>query len=439
MSSMIDRRSFLEAAAFAAAPLILSSRALGRPRAGAAVSAERVAPGDRLGVGFIGMGIQNRFHLDTLLKNPAVQVLAVCDVDTTRREHSKKKVEEAYAAETQSGAYSGCKAFIDSRELIAMAGVDAVVIGTPDHWHVYDVVWAAKAKKDIYVEKPLSHTIAEAKLMMDVVRENKVVLQTGSQQRTEYDGRFRTACEYIRSGRIGRVLTVQVGIGTSSVACDLAEEAMEPGLDWDRWLGPAPVRAYNAILSPRGVHGHYPMWRLYKEYSGGLLTDWGAHHFDIVQWALGMDESGPVEVMPPPYPEATFGGRLRYANDVIVEHGGSFGITFNGTKGSLFVSRDALTCFPGEILKEPLTDKDARLPAVNGHMANWLECIKTRNKPVCDVEVGARSITVSHLLNLAYWHKRKFVWDPKTWEFPGDEKANALRDHERRKGFEMPV
>src|SRR5262249_22885479 len=176
-----------------------------------------------------------------------------------------------------------------------------------------------------------------------------------------------------------------------SKPCDLPEEKMEPGLDWDMWLGPAPLRAYNSVLSPRGVHNGFPNWRLYREYSGGMMTDWGAHHFDIAQWGLGMDESGPVEIIPPDEPKAMRGLRYLYANGVEVIHGPSGGVKFIGTNGEILVNRGKLTSTPDTILKEPLGEKDVHLFVSPSHQRDWLNCVRSRKRPLCDVEVGARS------------------------------------------------
>jgi predicted dehydrogenase len=421
--TMLGRREFVEAAAGLAAGMWLPRPALGLGRRGWA--------GEQLGLGFIGVGAMSRYHLDRFLGNDAVRVLAVCDVDTTRRESAKKMVEDKYASPGACGAYN------DHRELLARTDIDAVVIGTPDHWHAIQVLDSCKAGKDIYCEKPLSLTIHEAKAMIDAVRAGGRVFQTGSQQRTEFGGRFRTACELVRNGRIGRVLTVHVGVGGPSRWCDLPEEAAELGLDWDRWLGPAPLRPYHSVLSPRGVHGHFPQWRAYREYSGGTLTDMGAHHFDIAQWALGMDESGPLEVHPSRDGSKDSGARFVYASGVEVVHGGPSGVTFVGTGGMIQVDRDRLTSVPDGIASEPLGESDARLPVWPDHHANWLACIGTRERPICDAEIGARSVTVCHLANLAYWHGRALKWDPARWEFPGDAEANGWRDYQRREGYAL--
>lgn len=274
---------------------------------------------------------------------------------------------------------------------------------------------------------------------MDAARKHDRVFQTGSQQRSEHQGKFRKACEYVRSGRIGKLTHVHVGIGGSSRWCDLPEETMEPGLDWDLWLGPAPKRPYNAILSPRGVHSHYPAWRDYREYSGGGFTDFGAHHLDIAQWGLGMDESGPVAIIPPASETQNRGLRFVYENGVEVIHGGPNGITFIGTEGLISVDRGYILSVPDKILKTPLIDKNGHLYEATNHHDNFLECVKSRKRPIADVEIGARTATVCHLGNLAYWNRKTLKWDPKTWSFVGDAGSNSWLIREARDPWKLPT
>jgi predicted dehydrogenase len=422
------------AAATAALPILMH---------GTGHSKEKKPAHDRLTMAFIGMGTQMGGHLGYFLGQKDVQVLAVCDVDTTRRDHAKKIVEDKYGKDIKSGIYKGCDAYVDFHEITGRKDIDAVVIATPDHWHTIPAVEACKAGKDIYCEKPLTLTIHEGKLLVDAVRKYERVFQTGSQQRSE-EG-FRKACELVRNGRIGQVKTVYVNVGGPSKPCDLPEEKDEPGLDWDRWLGPAPKRGYNSVLSPRGVHGHFPAWRNYREYSGGMMTDWGAHHFDIAQWGLGMDESGPVLIIPPDDAKAEKGLRYVYVGGTEVIHTDKDdkgkevnGVTFVGSEGRIYVNRGYLASSPDEIIKQPLGDKDVHLTKSPGHQRNWLDCVKSRKKPICDVEVGARSVTVCHLGNLAYWNHRKLKWDPKEWHFVDDEEANKWLDRKRREGFQLP-
>jgi predicted dehydrogenase len=427
--SLTRRRFLRKVAAGLAAPAIAPAAALGL--------GGREAPSERIAVGFIGCGkMANDYHLATLLKFPDVQALAVCEVDRTRREHARKRVERAYS---EDKAYEGCAEYADFRELLARKDLDAVCIVTPDHWHALPIIEACKDGKDVYCEKPLTLTIAEAKLCIDAVRKYERVLQTGSQQRSNVFGPFREACEIVRSGRLGKIQTVTVGVGGPSRWCDLPEEPMEPGLEWDLWLGPAPKRPYHSVLSPHGVHNHFPNWRAYREYSGGAHTDMGAHHYDIAHWALGMDESGPIEIIPPEDPKATSGVRFIYEGGIEVIHGGPDGCTFTGTNGKLRITRGHLSSEPESIVKEPLGKDEVRLYQSPGHHRDWIDCIRTRKRPVADVEAGARTVTVVHLGNLAYWHHRKLRWDPKAWGFPGDAEAARWLDCERRDPWRLPA
>ena len=350
MQRQFNRRQFLRttAAAALAAPLLLR---------GARAAGEK-GPNDRITLGVIGTGTQGGYLLQNFLGHPNTQVVAVCDVDTTRREHHCKKVDEFYSAKGNT-EYKGCTAYKEFPELLARKDIDAVVMAPPDHWHAYIAVAACDAGKDVYCEKPLSLTIREARAMVRAARKNDRVFQTGSMQRSSSE--FRKACELVRNGRIGKVQKVIVDVGGPSRPCDLPGEAMEPGLNWDLWLGPAPVRPYNSVLSPRGVHKHFPDWRNYWEYSGGGMTDWGAHHFDIAQWGLGMDESGPVEIIPPPGPHPTRGVRYLYANGVEMLHGDSGGVLFIGDEGKILVNRGKFEATPQSIADEPLGSNAIRL------------------------------------------------------------------------------
>jgi predicted dehydrogenase len=271
-----------------------------------------------------------------------------------------------------------------------------------------------------------------------VARKHGRVFQTGSQQRSNVFGDFRQAAEIIRSGRLGQIVTVTVGVAGPSTWCDLPAEEMEPGLEWDLWLGPAPKRPYNSVLSPRGVHKHFPAWRSYREYAGGGHADMGAHHYDIAQWCLGMDGSDPVEIIPPMDPHAEHGVIYRYANGVVMVHGGPSGCTFTGTEGTLRIDRGHLSSDPAEIVKKPLGEKEVHLEKSPGHHRNWLDCIKSRQRPVADVEIGARSVAITILGNLAYWNRRVLRWDPVKWEFVGDAEANTWLDRERRDPWKLP-
>lgn len=420
-----NRRQFIWSAGAGLALPLTTSRVLGagRPFRGA---------NEQIGLGIIGMGIRGRNLLNRwFLKNDGFRVLAVCDVDRTRREDAKQRVDRHYKNRD-------CRAENDYRALLQRNDIDAVVIATPDHWHANQILDACVAGKDIYCEKPLTLTLHEARVVIDAVRKTGRIFQTGSQQRTEFGHRFVRASELIRNGRIGKVHNVNVGVGNAPVPCDLGKEAPPEGLDWDRWLGPAPARPYHPVLSPRGVHSHYPKWRSYREYAGGGLADMGAHHFDIVQWALDADRSGPVRVVPASKTGDVTGAWVEYASGTKVFHGGPSGCTFVGKSGVIHVDRGRLEGMPRRLLEKKLDEKAERLPRRKNHVEDWLQGLRNRTQPICDVEVGARSVAICHLLNIAYWHRRELTWNPATWRF-AEEDANAWLDCARRPGYELPT
>ena len=428
MSSLhFSRRSFLKSTlAAGVAPLILPGR----------IWSAEVKPNDRINFGCIGIGKQMRGLMSGFLSKPETQLVAVCDVDTTRREDGKKQVEGFYAKQSGSD-FKGCTTHRDFRELLGRKDIDAVVIATPDHWHALIAIAAARAGKDIYCEKPLTETIHEAWALVGAVRENKRVFQTGSMQRSARE--FRVACELVRNGVIGKVSRVTTGFGGPAKPCDLPAQELEKGLDWDLWLGPAPQREYNEILSPRGVHNHFPQWRAYREYGGGGVTDWGAHHLDIAHWGLGMDGSGPLEITPPAdWQTAEAGVKLRYDGGVEVEHIQENGVTFFGADGEIYVNRGKIkvtvkgvekaTSLSKENKKslaeqldgleqEFLADAKVKLYASTDHKADFLGSIKSRQPPITHEEVGARTVTGCHLISLAYFHGKALKWKPATNTF----------------------
>jgi len=416
----VNRRNFLRGAAAASAPFILPSH----------IWAAEVKPNDRPGMGFIGMGKQMGGLLDNFLHQD-VQCLAVCDVDATRRDAAKKKVDDFYVQNPAKGA-AGCKAYVDFRELLARKDIDLVCIATPDHWHTVQCLEALRAGKDIYCEKPLTHNVHEAITLMREVGAAKRILQTGSMQRSSKE--FRVACELVLNGVIGKVERVECQFGDPGIPYDLNEEPMETGLDWDLWLGPAQKAVYNSELSPRGIHTHFPHWRRYREFGGGAVTDWGAHHLDIAQWGLGMDASGPVEIRPPEKTGAKRGATLVYANGVTVTHKDGFGVHFFGTEGEVQVNRGKFTLARGGKMlhkftkkedgssceaqvtlaeREYLKDAKAKLYVSKGHIPDFLNCVKTRQKPITNEIVGGRSAICCHLMNQAYYHHAKILWDPE--------------------------
>jgi predicted dehydrogenase len=443
------RRSFIKSTVLGGVsaitvPTLLPSR----------IWAAETGPNARLTVGFIGMGIQSRGLLGGFLAQ-GTRVVAVCDVDTTRRENAKQRVDEFYAqknaAATPIAKSAGCAAYNDYRDLLARKDIDVVCIATPDHWHAIITVAALRAGKDVYCEKPLTHNIHEAVEVMKAVTENRRVLQTGSMQRSSNE--FRVACELVRNGAIGKVQNVECSFGPPPIPCDLPEETMEPGLDWERWVGPAPVRPYNSILSPRGMHKHFPHWRNYVEFGGGMVTDWGAHHLDIAQWGLGMDASGPVEVLPPPAQGDQRGAKLVYTSGVTVKHVDGFGVDFVGSEGRVRVNRGrfiferdgkTIASFQGkqdedtslgQQVRKAETDflKQAKvkLYVSQNHIQDFLDCVKSRQQPITNAQIGGRTVICCHLMNLAYLHHQKIAWQPEQNTFaPGSGNAKWLtRDY----------
>ena len=421
MKKACSRRGFLRSTALLSAPLILPS---GLWRS----SLSGQGPNSQIQIGLIGYGRRTIGIAGALADAKGARMLAVSDCVDARLESGVERLTSVYSK--QGRAQTDVKGHRNFRAIIEDKGIDAVVIGTPDHWHAIMAVLAAKAGKHIYCEKPLTRTIGEGRAVVKAARENNVVFQTGSQQRTEYGGRFRKAVEYVRSGRIGELKKVYIGVGGPPVADDLPDEPLPEGIDWDMWLGPAPQRGFNEVLCPIGIHKHFPQWRRYREYAGGSLSDIGAHHFDIAQWAMDEDASGPISVSPPDDPAATQGLSFKYRSGVEMVHGkelGRRGCVFVGTEGEIYVDRGVIESSPASILEQPLGSNDFHLPPVAPrHQFDWLECIRSGARPVADVEIGHRTNTVCMLANLGYQLQRDLHWDPVSEVFIGDDQANSF-------------
>ena len=399
------RRNFVKQVASApiAAPLIISPSALGGPG--------KTPPSERINLGMIGMGGFGHAHLG-IGNRPDCEIRAICDVNADRIwEFSLNKNIDIYR---------------DFRELLARDDIDAVIISTPDHWHAIHAIEAAKAGKDMYVEKPISLTVREARAMVDAVRRYGRVFQTGTQQRSSHKARF--ACEMVRNGRIGELKSIEVYVGGPSRDCRLPAQPVAPGVDWDMWLGPAPWRPFNSQLL-------YHHWLQYYDYSGGGMTDIGAHHFDLAQWAMGTEHTGPVEVIPPDGKDVRW-LTFRYDNGVVMTHNGpgGHGVVFKGTEGKIEVEFGHLKTWPDHLMRTPTQPNEMHLYRSSSHHANWLECIRTRRKPVADVEAGCRSVTICHLANIAYWlgRQKPLRWDPEKEEFIGDPEANRWLERPMR-------
>lgn len=418
-SHRVSRRAFIKTASAIAAPYFVPRSALGL--------GDITPPSDRIHIGFIGVGNMGGGHLGAFLGYDDVQIVAVCDVDATKRDKAVDRVNEHYADQREKATFRGCDGYNEFERVLDRDDIDAVLIAVPDHWHAVIAVAAARAGKDIYCEKPLSLTVREAREMVRAARRHGRVFQTGSQQRSSDE--FYRACSMVRAGRIGRLTSVDVNIGVPSRDKYFQTEPVRDGLDWNRWLGPAPWAPYNG----ERCSGDYSSgWRRVRDYSGGMTTDWGAHHFDIGQWGIGADDTGPVEISPPPEPDG-YGMRFLYANGVTMtrsEHAN--GVLFTGTEGKIEVNRGHFETWPASIGEAPLAASEQILYKSPGHQTDWLDCIRTRRRPICDVEIGCRSVTVCHLGNIACWLGRTIRWDPKKEEIIGDEEAARWLDRPKR-------
>ncbi|AGA31067.1 Gfo/Idh/MocA family protein [Singulisphaera acidiphila] len=436
------RRDFLRASAAATSGGILLPYV--NPR-GRTMADETRSPNERPRVGCIGLGGMGRGDAKAVKRYG--DILAVCDVD---RKHAEFARDEKTIGNGKADIYE------DYRKLLDRNDIDIVTISTPDHWHTRIAIAALRAGKDVYCQKPLTLTIDEGKQLRKVVEETKRILQVGTQQRSEDKNRFLTAVAMVHDGRIGKVKRVTCVIGATPDEGKTFRKTEPPTeLNWEMWLGQAPKVDYIA----ERCHNNFRWW---YEYSGGKMTDWGAHHVDIAQWAIGMDQSGPktVEVLsaehPVPFKDGmpmvddryntatAFLVRCLFPNDVelLIRHDTENGVEFEGEKGSFFVSRSKLVGEPvDELDKNPIPEsalialrKGKRL---DSHMGNFIECVRDRATPVSDVASHHRMLTTCHLANIALRLGRSLTWDPVSEQIVGDPDANKWLGREQRKGYEI--
>lgn len=398
-----------------------------------------VAPSDKINLGFIGTGKQSQGLGPAFLNLADVQMVAACDIDTIKLGKFKEITEKHYAEKGSQASYNGLSTYADFRDLLNRDDIDGVIIALPDHWHAIPAIAAMKAGKDVYCEKPLSHTIEEGRAMVEVARVYDRVLQTGSMQRS-WDG-FRQACELVRNGYLGDIQKVLVNVGDPALVCDLPEQPIPNSVSWDQWIGPAPYRGYHDVLAPPYPIEIWPKWRDYKEFGGGILCDWGAHMFDIAQWGLGMDHSGPVEITPPADKNAVRGMVFKYENGVEMVHEDferGWAVRFIGSEGSLDVSRSFMEPSNKNLANHKIKDEERKLYFSDNHYQNWIDCMKSRSKPICDAEVGHRSASVCNIANIGYQLGRKLRWDPIREVFIGDVEANKLKGKDYREPYVLP-
>ena len=428
----ISRRSFLRrtaaTAAACAAPCLVPSSVIGVN-----------APSNRIHIGCIGTGNQGINDMNGFLRHRDAQIVVVCDVNTGScdyprkryrgREPAQKIVNDYYAGKNRAGRYKGCDACIDFREVIARDDIDAVLIVTPDHWHAVQTIMAAQAGKDIYCEKPLSLTINEGRAMVEAVRRHDVILQTGSHHRSKECIRF--VCELVRNGRIGKLEKIITSTGSYSKGPHWQPMPVPSGLDYDMWLGPAPYVPYH---KDRCLY----KFRMVLAYSGGNVTNTGAHSNDIAQWANGTELTGPVEIedLGSEFPKdgmydtaSKVHFRARYANGVELinmDKGPSQAVRFEGSEGWIDTAYSSFKTYPESLMDSVIKPDEIHLYKSRNHYRNFLDCVKTRKEPIASAEIGHRSASVCHLGNIAMMLKRKLFWDPDKERFTNDDQANHM-------------
>jgi predicted dehydrogenase len=385
-----NRRGFLGTVlALGAAPCFIPASALG--------AEGRPAPSNRIVMGSVGVGGRGMGNTGGFLGSREVQMVAVCDVMQNRREEAKSMVDRRYGD-------TGCTAVNDFREITTRPDIDAIAIGTPDHWHAIVAIDAIRHGKDVFCEKPETLTIREGRAMVQAARRYGRVFAGGSQRVWEDYNWFH---RMVRGGAIGEPKEAWVNVGGPSRPCTLPEQPIPPGLDWDMWLGPAPYAPFNqARLN----------FRAWREYSGGGMTDWGAHGFGGALFCLQLHETGPVEIIPPDgkdYPHLTY----VFANGIQIHHGGSKSgmMTYRGTAGEISDKNSKQT---------PPSIVIPNYKGSGGIQGDFLYCVKTRQRPFRDIELAHRTVTVCHLGNIAYWLNRRLKWDPVKEEIIGDEEAS---------------
>ena len=444
----VSRRDFVGAVGIGSAAALMATPGIARAGAG----------GGKIRLGLIGAGSRGNQVLDTILEQSDVDVISVCDVDDRHADETAEKIKK------KNG--NSPKTMRDYRAMLDDKEVDAVVIATPDHWHALPSIHAVQAGKDVYVEKPVAHNVAEGQAMIKAARKYDKIMAVGTQQRSS--SHFQKAVEVVRSGKLGKVFWVQtwnfenispVGMGR------YADAATPAHVDYDRWLGPAPLRAFN-------LNRFHLLFRWYFDYAGGMMSDWGVHLNDIVLWAL--NAKGPQTVSATggifttdddrdtpdtlqviyEFPGATLTYSMRKGNG-LKYNGHEYGILFCGTEGSLMLDRAGYEVIPDKVVLpygiklvhgdrkiREISLKEEKEKGVDGqpaHVRNFLDCLRSRQTPTCDVALSHQSTNTCHLGNIAYKLGRKLNWDVETETFKNDPEANELLYRVPRKGYELPV
>ncbi|MDR0567066.1 MAG: Gfo/Idh/MocA family oxidoreductase [Prevotellaceae bacterium] len=394
----------------------------------------RIAPSDRVVLGFIGLGQQGLSDFHSFSECPGVQVAAGCDVDAFKRIRFKNRIEKW---QKEQGVSQRCDLYEFYEDLLDRKDIDAVAIATPDHWHALITIHACQSGKDVYVQKPLAFTVREGLEMVKAVRSHGKVLQVGSQQRSSPE--FQQAIALVRSGAIGHIETIYAKVGDPPTPLDLPEQPIPDNLNWNQWMGPLndpkihyhPDLCPQITLEPRKDEQFWGAWRFYRETGNGYTADWGAHMFDIAQAAIGMDGSGPCEFIPKGSGVQYL--TMKYQNGIVMTEQpfrpeGDNGICFNGTKGWLKVTRGYIECSDPALLKKQEQAIGAGEYEVSSpHMQNFISCVRSRKNPIAPVEVACSTNTLCCIANIAVELQRPVKWDPATLSFGDDAEAAAHR------------
>lgn len=414
-------------------------------------------PSEKINVGWIGCGRQGRGDIGSTMRFDTAVVMAVADVDSKRKEIAKKYIEDSYARRTGNANYVDVKMYDDYKELLLNKSIDAVMITTPDHWHSQPAIEAALAGKDIYLEKPTSLTIKEGRMLSDVVKKTKVILQVGTQQRSS--PQFRVAAELVRNGRIGKLHTVRIGLPGDPSGPEAAEMPVPKNLNYDMWLGSTPNVYYTEIrVHPQNDFGR-PGWLRCEQFGAGMITGWGQHHFDSAAWGMDTELTGPVSIEAvAQFPKSglwdvhgDFMAKAEYKNGITMFTSGAYpnGVRYEGTEGWIFVTRgnyratdsDPIPEGPGQkpleasdpkILTSVIGPNETHLYVSQNQQGNWLDCIKSRKEPISPVEIGHRACSVCLLTHVSMKLGRKLSWDPDKEKFLNDDEANKMLSRPQR-------
>jgi predicted dehydrogenase len=415
-------------------------------------------PSDKIQIGQIGCGRIARIHdMAQTLSFDMARIVAVSDLDSNRMSDGKKLVDEFYAKKTGRADYSNVKMYSDYKEMLLNRDIDAVIISTPDHWHSQPAIEAALAKKDIYLQKPTSLTVAEGRLLSDVVKRQGVILQVGTQQRAS--SQFRIAAELVRNGRIGKLHTVKIGLPGDPSGPEAPEMPVPKNLNYNAWLGSTPEVYYTEMRVHPQANYDRPGWLRCEQFGAGMITGWGQHHFDSAAWGMDTEYTGPISVEAvAQFPKSglwdvhgDFMVKAEYENGITVYTSGGYpnGIRYEGTDGWIFVSRGdyqatasdpvskaanskALDASSPDILSSVIGENEIHLYRIENHHGNWLECIKSRKDPISPVEIGHRACTVCLISHIAMKIPGKLEWDPRTERFINNDAANSMLKRSQR-------